>query len=88
MAHGAGLGLTLEVQDDPVPEHGKRDRLDVVDAHGEPAGAEREHLAPQDQRLRRTGARPVANVAPRDVRSLLPLRMGGHHQRRRELPDV
>src|SRR6185369_17025415 len=57
------VGLSLEVQQNAVPQRGQRDGADVVGRDERLAAGERVDLARQHQRLRRARAGAVAHVA-------------------------
>src|SRR5262249_23323343 len=82
------LGLALEVEDHAMAERRSSERLEVVRAHVVTALGQRAHLGAENQRLCATRAGPVAHEASREVGSVGPLRMRGHHDARGEIADV
>src|SRR3954462_10570734 len=60
-------GLVVEVENEAVPECGRRDGPHVVIGHVEPALDQGADLGAQHDRLRPARANAVANVPPHDI---------------------
>src|SRR5262245_2530431 len=82
------LGLSLEVQDDPVPESGRGDGAKILAADVRAAVRQRAHLGAEDERLGPPRARPVADEPPGHLRGTVPPGVAGKDDGGGEVADV
>src|SRR5689334_3956797 len=80
--------MGVEIEDDPMPEHGWRDRLYVVGAEMQPAAHDSVNPATLDKRLGSPRGTAVPNVFPSQFVRVWSAGLGGHNEVHRVILNV